>query len=149
PLSIIPIESSVSKDMLKGDTIGSWIVSPFNITNTGLNNMPEQSAPTIKRWVLLVVGLYALTLAALSTPVIAASFWHSGYGLQSLARDVIEVGVHWQYWLCIGSLSLLQGLFLLAPMEMVRNRPVPKRRWLLLAVVAGLLIGLLLAALTV
>lgn len=111
--------------------------------------MSDQPVPKVKRWALLVVALYALTLVALTFPVVVASFWTHDKTFGELADGVLSLARTWQYWLVIGILSLLEGLFLLAPMEIARNRPVPKRRWLLLATVAGLLIGLLIAGATV
>jgi len=109
----------------------------------------------VKRWAFLTVLLYGATLVALTLPLIVAAFsfekneWdaHELLNPAALRKLGKEVYSFWIFWLAIGGLMLLQWLFLFAPIEVARQRPVGRRRWTLLAVVAALMMGLLFAGL--
>jgi hypothetical protein len=63
------------------------------------------------------------------------------------AREIMIFYAEPTTWVALSVLALLQGLFLLVPLQIERARPVSRRRWGLLAVVASLMMGLLFAGL--
>ena len=98
----------------------------------------------LRRWVLLTALLYAATLAALTLPILAIAFWDD-----IRLADVSAIYAEPAYWLGIGLLGLLQAIFLLLPLHIARERPERRGPWLRLAIVAGLMMGLLIFALVV
>jgi hypothetical protein len=108
----------------------------------------------IKQWAFLTAGMYALSLVVLVLPLMVIAFSGS-----PLRRDIKQLKEHDlepgdsiaiykepAYWGCVGVLTLLEGVLLLVPIQLSRNRPVKRRSWLALAVVAGLMMGLLIFA---
>lgn len=95
----------------------------------------------LRRWAWLTVCLYVLTLAALIFPLIWAAF----AGAASW-NDAVRVCGFWPFWLFIGMLGLLEAGFLFLPIQIERRRPRARGRWIWLALVAGLMLGLLTAA---
>lgn len=106
----------------------------------------------IKRWALLTVLLYLLTLFILTGPVLLASFVDSSISFP-LLKDVQdfyhELFTAWPYWLALGAVGVLQWIVLLVPLDVARARPVSRARWIWLAILAGLMMGLLVMALGV
>ncbi|HEU4339580.1 MAG TPA: hypothetical protein VFS19_05890 [Planctomycetota bacterium] len=98
----------------------------------------------IRRWALLTTVLYAVTLGVLTFPLILACFHEVGNEVQ--LDDIAEIYSDEGYWLVIAVLTLAQSLLLLIPIQIVRARPVRRGRWITLAVAAGLMMGLLVAA---
>ena len=102
----------------------------------------------ITHWAFLTVFLYAATLLILWWPVILAAF--SGWGEDPIevdGKDVFSFYTEPRTWVALSVLALVQGLFLLVPLQIERNRPVSRRHWGLLAAVAALMMGLLFAGL--
>lgn len=102
----------------------------------------------IRRWAFVTAGLYALSLAVLSAPLILGCFIEAE-GLPNVFKswwdDCCWFYGSWVYWAFVGGLTLLESALLLTPLQIVRRRPVRKRRWIPLAATAGLLMGLLVA----
>jgi hypothetical protein len=115
----------------------------------GLNIMRQ--AFRITHWAFLTVFLYAATLLTLWCPVLISAFCFWGKDpLQLRYRDVDDLRQIYTEpvtWVALSLLALLQGFFLLVPLQIERQRPVSRRRWGLLAAVAGLMMGLLIASL--
>lgn len=84
----------------------------------------------MKRWGLLVAGLYALTLGILALPVTAVCFSGSSDAL----NVVLEFG-----WLVILVFAVDQVLLLVVPVALAQGRPVSRRAlWLPVALSASL-----------
>ena len=103
----------------------------------------------IKRWALLTVLLYLLTIFILSGPIVFACFVERSHTLtfndvQEFYGDVFKT---WQCWAALGVIGVLQALVLLAPIHIARQRPISRAPWIWLALTAGLLMGLLFVAL--
>jgi hypothetical protein len=103
----------------------------------------------IKRWALLTVLLYLLTIFLLSGPVLFVGLWDFGTSLswsdvEEFYREVFKT---WEYWAALAFVGVLQFVVLLTPMQIARQRPVSRARWIWLALTASLMIGLLVAAL--
>lgn len=86
----------------------------------------------MKRWALLTVGLYAALILLMSTLV---TYW-------------LQPGADASEWWSFNAafltvLVLAQLVLLLVPVDLSRERPVPRRKILASAIVGGLLMGLL------
>jgi len=102
----------------------------------------------ITHWAFLTVFLYAATLLILWWPVVMASFSLWGEDPIKVRReDMLEFYTMPSTWVALSMLALVQGLFLLVPLQIKRGRPVSRRRWGVLAAMAALMMGLLVAAL--
>jgi hypothetical protein len=94
----------------------------------------------MKRWALLVVGLYGLILAALSLPVIIAAF------APASLPDIAKVVASWEFYaytgIWAGVMMLTQTALLVVPVRVAAARPVKKRHvfWLILAAVVAMLL---------
>jgi hypothetical protein len=93
-----------------------------------------------RHWALFTIVMYAMTLFALSWPLLKICFWKEVHNTRDLSNAT-------PYWVWLGAFSLAEGALLLLPISMVRQRPVPRRRWFVLAATAGLMFGLLIASL--
>jgi hypothetical protein len=109
----------------------------------------------IKQWAFLTAGMYALTLVVLTIPLLLITMSGSPIRDPKLDKnnakfehpsELLGVYSNTEYWIAIGVLSLMQGAVLLAPISVLRQKPVRRRSWLVLAVVAGLMMGLLVLA---
>lgn len=81
----------------------------------------------MKRWALLVAGLYVIVFITLTTPLLVAAFWpDASFGS---AGEVYE---QWVYWLLIPIVFMLQVSLLVVPVEQARQRPLKRRHvgWL-------------------
>jgi len=103
----------------------------------------------IKRWALLTVLLYLLTLFILTGPVLFASFLDRATpfpAFSDVQEFYHEIFKAWPYWLALGIVGILQALVLLAPIQVARQRPISRAPWIWLALTAGFLMGLLFLA---
>jgi len=99
------------------------------------------------RWALLTATLYGLTVALLSVPLLLAALSDpERYDMD--IQEFAQVYTLWQYWAAIGVLALLEAGLLLVPVKLARHIPVARGSWRLLAAVAGLMMGLLVAGLS-
>ncbi len=103
----------------------------------------------MRRWALLTVVLYAVTLAALTAPLLLTVIHDPKRprGFSEDLRRVPELYGEWGYWLVLGILAAAEAVFLLVPIRVARGRPVPRRSWTALAVAAGFMMALLATAL--
>jgi hypothetical protein len=92
----------------------------------------------MKRWALVVVGLYLLILVVLTVPVTLLAF-----APQASAKDIAEAYLHFPYWLWVGVMVLGQAALLVVPVRIANRRPVARRSLLLPVVTAGLMMGAL------
>jgi len=99
----------------------------------------------IRHWAFLTVLLYGAACVVLAWPLLAAAFtWGNG------GPDIWEslaVYKEMPFWIAVDLLMVLQSVFLLLPIDVARERPVARRRWVVVAVVAALLMGLLMGSL--
>jgi len=92
----------------------------------------------MKRWALLVAGLYGLTLVALTVPFTLAAF----APLAQLS-DVAKAYHFWPYWLWLAVMVLSQAALLLVPVDASLERPATRRSLLLPVITGGLMMGAL------
>jgi len=90
----------------------------------------------VKRWALLTIGLYAALVFLLSAPLIF---------LLAPMNTLRETLTSWAYVnaVCLPVLLLAQLVLLLVPVDLSRERPVPRRKIVVSAIVGGLLMCLL------
>lgn len=93
----------------------------------------------MKRWALLVAGLYILVLMVLSAPAGLAAF-----APQVHWTDALGVYVTWQYWIWIVIMFLGQFALLAVPVRMASRRPVTKGALWPTVLSGGLMAGALL-----
>jgi hypothetical protein len=91
----------------------------------------------MKRWAVLTVLLYALTLLLLTAPIILLAFanWGKNPGGMAL-KDIVQLYLHWGYWLWLAVLAGGQMLLLLVPIDLSEKR-LPSRRKLKVPVIVG------------
>jgi hypothetical protein len=75
----------------------------------------------MKRWALVVAGLYVLILAVFTGPFVLLTMMP-----KVSVEDAVEAYVHWQYWLWLGVMALSQFALLLVPVRLVGRRPITK-----------------------
>src|SRR5437667_4606108 len=98
----------------------------------------------MKRWALLVAGLYCLILASLTLPVIALAFiprftWNEAGGVYS----------SWPYWLWLFVMVTSQLALLTLPVRIASRRPVTRGSLWPTLLVGGLMAGALMVGATV
>jgi len=92
----------------------------------------------MKRWALVVLGLYLLILIVLTVPVIRAAFVpRKGES----PVDAFGVFAMWPYWLWVTVMVLGQAALLGVPVRVAEGRPVARRSLLLPVIAAGLMMG--------
>ena len=98
----------------------------------------------MKRWAWLVAFLYLVALAALFLPLVLAALWDDYAGVHDVAQAYLQA----PFWAVMVGLSLLMaGFLLLVPVALARGRPVSRGRWVGLAAIAGLMMGVVVAGL--
>ncbi len=90
----------------------------------------------MKRWAILTVGLYAALVFLLTTPLILY-----------LSGPRSDAGDYWKFFnaFLLPVLVLAQLVLLLVPVDVSRDRPVPRRKIVASAIAGGLLMCLLVA----
>ena len=104
----------------------------------------------MKRWAALTVALYALTLLALSVPVVFVAFgkW-TGKGEAIRLGEAFGVFAEWGYWVWLVLMATAQVLLLVVPVRIASKRPVSRRSLLAPILTTGFFFGhLVLMALT-
>jgi len=89
----------------------------------------------MKRWAIVVVGLYALAMTALIWPVCMSAFWP-----EVDADDCLEVLQSPPYWIWLGVMLLCQACLLIVPVKVAVGRPVARRSIYVSIVVSGFLV---------
>ena len=95
----------------------------------------------LRHWAFVVALLYGLVLAVLTWPVIVVAFVPEMDPL-----EVVQIYGQLPYWVWIGAMVLSQAAFLVVPVRVDGQRPVPKRSIFLTVLVSGLMFGLLVLA---
>ena len=90
----------------------------------------------MKRWALVVIGLYVLILAVLTLPVGLLAFVP-----QAGAKVVAEAYLQLPFWLWLGVMGLAQAALLVVPVRVASRRPVTQRALLWPVLAAGLMMG--------
>jgi hypothetical protein len=93
----------------------------------------------MRRWALVVVGLYLAALLALTWPVVFAAFAGKGDNFISAGEAAKVFGV-WPYWIWLGIMALGQFALLAVPVQATR-RPMARRPLVLTVLASGLMIG--------
>ena len=94
----------------------------------------------MKRWALVVVGLYLAALLALTWPVVYAAFGWGGESSIS-AGDALAVFGSGIYWAWLGIMVLGQAALLAVPVRAAAGRPMARRPLILTVLAAGLMVG--------
>jgi hypothetical protein len=92
----------------------------------------------MKRWAALVVLLYFLILAALTSPLIFVAF----YPLKDPSAVLLPF-FEWLYWTVLGVFLAAQAVMLLVPVELSLERPKAQRSVLWPILASGLMMGVL------
>jgi hypothetical protein len=92
----------------------------------------------MKRWALVVLGLYLLILIVFTVPVIMVCFVRDP---GSKPTDAFGAYACWPYWLWLAVMVLSQAALLKVPVSLAERRPVSRRSLLLPVIVAGLMMG--------
>ncbi len=92
----------------------------------------------MKRWGLVVTGLYFVALIALSFPVTFAAFWPE----ESLG-EMLGMYRYWAYWLWIFVVISGALLLLLVPIRYTERRPKSRRPLLVPIMTSSFFLGLL------
>ena len=104
----------------------------------------------MKRWALLVVGLYVLIMAALAIPLVVAAFseWPMDDVLKAMrmpGEDGGLVAFVTTCWIWIAVMAICQIGLLVVPVRLARRRPVTKR-WIVWPIVTSIFLTLLMFA---
>jgi hypothetical protein len=97
----------------------------------------------MKRWALVVAGLYFLILVVLTVPVLLLAFAPQVNAKGISAKELVEPYCQLSYWLWVGVMVLGQAALLVVPVRVASRRPVTRRSLLLPIVTAGLMMGAL------
>jgi hypothetical protein len=92
----------------------------------------------MKRWGLVVAGLYFIALILLSFPVTLAAFWP-----EISVSDVLSMYGNLWYWIWIVVMICGEMLLLLAPVRFAERRPKSRRPLLVPIITSSLFLGLL------
>jgi hypothetical protein len=92
----------------------------------------------MKRWALVVVGLYLLISVVLTLPVVKIAF---SPNLE--LPEAVKVYVAWPYWLGLGVMLLAQAALLAVPVSIAERRPITRRLLLLPVITSGLMMAAL------
>jgi hypothetical protein len=92
----------------------------------------------MKRWALIVAGLYFLILVALTLPVVMVAFVPDAKW-----SEAARTFGYWPYWLWIAVMVLSQAALLLVPAGGAGERPTARRSLLIPVLVGGLMVGML------
>ena len=96
----------------------------------------------MRRWALVVVGLYLAALLALTWPVLYAAF--AGMDLAKdrfSAGDAASVFGSWPYWVWLGMMVVGQFALLAVPVRAAQRRPMARRPLILTVLASGLMMG--------
>src|SRR5262249_32841285 len=120
----------------------TWPAAPgrFDRRRTGLFGAPKK----MKRWAVLTVLLYLLTLLVLTVPVVLVAFgnwWWLKKESDIRVDEVLAIYQEWGYWIWIVVMGVGQALLLLVPVKIVERRPTARRPLLAPIATAGFLLG--------
>lgn len=103
----------------------------------------------VGHWAVVTVLLYALAMVVITAPLLYAGMSTREPAKSNISfQEALEVYKAYPYWILIGVLTIICSVTLLVPMKIARRKNVTRRSWLSLAIAAGLLMGLLMGALT-
>jgi hypothetical protein len=92
----------------------------------------------MKRWAVLVVGLYFLILISLTAPLILVGFYPT-----ETVQSALEAFSGSLYWAGLGVMVVAQAVMLLVPVELSLGRPTTRRSVLWPILASGLMVGIL------
>ena len=94
----------------------------------------------MKRWALIIAGLYLLTLTAFTLPVVALAFFP-----RFTWNEAGEVYSSWPYWLWLVIMVASQFALLAVPVRIANRRPVTRGSLWPTLLAGGLMMGGLVA----
>jgi len=94
----------------------------------------------MKRWALIVAGLYFMILAALTVPAIELAV-----GGQIEWKQAMEAYLYWPYWLWLLIMAASQFALLAVPVRFASRRPVTQSALWPTLLAGGLMVGALVA----
>lgn len=103
----------------------------------------------MKRWALVVAGLYMLALAVVALPVLMAAFgswWVFKLPYTVTVKEALSVYKAWGFWVWVAVMGLCQIVLLALPVRVASRRPVNRRALWPTVLVSGLMAGLLFGA---
>ena len=96
----------------------------------------------MRRWTLVVVGLYLAALLALTWPVLFAAFGGVQFGRERFSAQGAAQVFGWPpYWIWLGIMVLGQFALLAVPVQVAARRPTARRPLILTVLASGLMIG--------
>ena len=98
----------------------------------------------MKRWALVVLGLYLLILIVLTVPVILLAFapWKGSNPAEAVRlAEAVGVFAAWPYWLWVAVMILGQAVLLKVPVNLAERRPIARRSLVPPVIVAGMMMG--------
>jgi hypothetical protein len=96
----------------------------------------------MRRWALVVVGLYLAALLTLTWPALFAAFGSASHGWGDFsARDAAQVFGWWPYWIWLAIMALGQFALLAVPVQVAARRPTARRPLILTVLASGLMIS--------
>ena len=103
----------------------------------------------MRRWALLVAALYGLILVVLTVPFLLLTFYGSVFGSNGMLSAIAEaaaVFLEWPYWIWVAVMVICQLALLSVPVRVASRRPVTHSALWPTILVAGLMMGILVAA---
>jgi hypothetical protein len=97
----------------------------------------------MKRWGLLVVGLYGLLILIFTLPLLSVAFIELKQGLRFGVDKPLQVFASWPYWAGVIVFLIAQAALLDVHVLMAQRRPVTKRTVVPLIALSALMMALL------
>jgi hypothetical protein len=102
----------------------------------------------MKKWAVVVVMLYGLSLAILTLPVLISAFWDFTKNSPPwTAGELKSMFTAWPYWLGIALFILAQAALLVIPVGVSQSRPASRRTVWLPIIASALMMALLICGL--
>jgi hypothetical protein len=102
----------------------------------------------MKKWAVVVVVLYGLSLVILTLPVLLGAFWDFTKNSSPwTAQELKSMFAEWPYWLGIAIFILAQAALLVIPVETSLKRPSSRRTVWLPVIASALMMALLICGL--
>ena len=100
----------------------------------------------MKRWAFITVLLYGAALLVLSLPLLLLltleySKTDKTWSLHVTVPEVLQVLMHWGFWLWLGIMVMAQALLLLVPVDLARQRLPARRKLFWPLITASFLLG--------
>ncbi|MGD0089701.1 MAG: hypothetical protein ABSE73_07255 [Planctomycetota bacterium] len=99
----------------------------------------------VRHWALLTVLLYGAACVVLAPHIFISQWPYLPWEEQIWPSQSPALPIYREtpFWLVVDLLMVLQAIFLLLPIDVARKKPVTRRHWVVMAIVAALMMGLL------